>query len=627
MNNKSKLILLLLIATLGGYLYLQNTDTTDAPSQPAQTQESQENQGEQASYDSAWKLEDLYQSDEAWESELASVSSSIDKFSEYENTFTTSLENFIVVFDEMERLYEKADKLYGYANLKKDDDTSNEKYLDMLDRAEGEFNRLGEVASFIEPAIIGMKESTVRNYMKDERLKDYDFYLDDLLKNREDALSKEEERIIALAQELNGVPKDVYESFQYQTENPYPEDYNYENIFSDDREKRKKEIAKFYQKQKNGINMLATALSSEVKFNIFNAKANGYDKAIEKTLDEDGITLDEYNAMIEVVNENLPLLHRYVSLKKDILGIEDYRYYDAHMPLFDQMDEYIEYPTALEIVKDGLKPLGEDYIKDLQAAFDDNWVNYEYHEGKYEGAYAMNIHSVHPYVLLNYNGSVDSVSTIAHEMGHALNYKYTNEAQPFMKSNIPIFTAEVASTTNEVMLLEHMIKNAQTKEQKLTALQNYIELISGTLYTQMMFAEFEQTIHDAGEQNQTIDASYLNETWNNLSQKYYGKDYVVEEEDSMGWSNIPHFYENFYVYKYASGISAGISFADTILKAESEEEKAPYFEFLRAGSSDYPVEVLAKSGVNMHNTEAFEKAFEKFEWLLDEFEAELKSEN
>ncbi|CAH2214962.1 oligoendopeptidase F [Tepidibacter aestuarii] len=579
-----------------------------------------------------WSTEDIYLTDNAWEEDFKKLEESIPKVESYKGKLKQ--EKYILeVLNLKEEMFRLEQKLYVYASLKRDEDNSNEKYSAMADRAEGINTKVTEAFSFVEPEILSLSEEKLKSFTEKEEFEDYDVYLNNLLRTKQHSLSQEGERILALASDIGAMPETIYS--KYDDLDRKAEDITLDNgktikvtyatysklLDNPNRDVRKKAFESMFKSYEKNINTIAANLSAEVKTNIFFAKSRNYNSALEGSLDSDNIKPEVYNNIVEAVNDNLEPLHRYVSLRKKILGIEDkVRYYDMYVSMVKQSgNEYIDYEKAKNMVKEALYPLGDNYIKDLDKAFQERWVDVYENENKSSGAYSWGTYDTHPYVLLNYNGTLDSVSTLAHELGHAMNSYYSNKTQPYSKSDYPIFTAEVASTTNEALMLDYLIKNAKTKEEKMYLINSYLEQIRGSIYTQIMYAEFEKTIHEAAENGEALTSEFLNKTWGNLMSKYYGEDFEVDDLSKVWWSRIPHFYYNFYVYKYATGLSSGIILSENMINNE-EGARDAYLEFLASGGNDYPVEMLKKAGVDMTTTEPVEKALQKFDELLTELE-------
>ncbi|MTI68602.1 MAG: oligoendopeptidase F [Firmicutes bacterium] len=586
-----------------------------------------------------WDLEDIYENDEAWEKDYKKLEEMILSIDEYKGKLNESGETLLKALKLKDKAYRLVEKLYVYANMKSDENTANEKYLSLADRAVKIYVKLETKLSFMNPEILEISKKKIDKFFrKEDDLEVYKFYIENLFRSKEHSLTAAEERILALSGEMASTPDNIYNIFdnrdrklaKIKNENGEevtltPGTYS-KMLDSTNRDLRKRAFEGEFNSYKDYINVLATNLSGEVKKNIFYAKSRKYDSALEAALSPDNIEPEVYENLLKAVNNKLEPLHKYVSLRKKLLGIEDkVHYYDMYVNMVPSVSSDIDYEDAKGMVSEALQPLGDEYISDLNKGFDNGWIDVYETQNKRSGAYAWGGYDTHPYVLLNYNGTLNNVSTLAHEMGHALNSYYSNEKQPYITADYPTFTAEVASTTNEALMLDYLIKNAESKKEKMYLINSYLEQIRGSIYTQLMYAEFEKIIHDKAEAGVSLNASTLNETWGNLMKKYYGEDFAVDELVKLWWARIPHFYMNFYVYKYATGLSAGITLSDQIVN-DGNEARENYLEFLAAGGSDYPVELLKNAGVDMSTTEPVEKALDKFDELVDEFEVLLNEE-
>ncbi|MCT4507679.1 MAG: oligoendopeptidase F [Tepidibacter sp.] len=564
-----------------------------------------------------WNLSDIYSSDSDWDRDYKILEKNINRIQSYKGKLTRGsryLYDALNMSDNMSRMLEK---MYAYAYMSKDTDTSNNKYLTMCDNISYLVVKLSSSVSFIEPEILSVPKETIDKFVKNNsKLKPYEFYLNNLYKSKEHMLSDKEERILSLSKGLASTPEKVYTSFKDidRKTNFTPGEYS-KLLQDDNRETRKQAFVEEFESYKKNINVLASALSGQVKKDIFYSKARNYKTSLEASLDKDNIDVSLYNNLIIEVNNKLDVFHKYVALRKKILKLDEIHYYDMYNPLIES-DKKIEYDEAKNILMKALVPLGKQYVEDLEFGIDNRWVDVYSDKNKRGGAYSWGSYDTHPYVLLNYNNTLNSVSTFAHEMGHAMNNYYSAKNQEYVNYNYPIFTAEVASITNEALLFEHLIKNAKTKNEKIYYIQGYIDLIRGSIYTQAMYAEFEKIIHDRAEKGEALTSDNLNKLWANLMKKYYGKDFYPDDICSIWWSRIPHFYSNFYVYKYATGCCAAISLSKDILSGKKEK----YLDFLAAGGSDYPIEILKKAGVDMNDTKCIKDALNKFETLVDELE-------
>lgn len=582
-----------------------------------------------------WNLDDIYKTSDEFYSDLEKLNSMVDDFLKYEGKLNKESEIVKAVKDK-EKMEILAEKLIVFANMSSDTDTNNASASKMVNKIDSALTNMASKHAFYEVELLENDKSFLEKLAKNTDLKGYDFYFTNLAKNKDKALSKGEERILALASEMAATPEKIYEAYDYKDRkiNKVKDENgkevslgsSYSTLLeSKDREVRKNAFIGEFSSYDENINTISAALVGEVKSNIFYAKARGYNSALEASLDSDNVKPEVYESFVDAVNNNLDSLHRYISLRKRLLKIEDkVHYYDLYAPIVESTSDEISYEDAKEMVSKALSPLGEQYVKDLKAGLEGGWIDVYENKGKYSGAYSWGGFATHPYVLLNYNGTLNAVSTLAHEMGHALNSYYSNKTQPYAKADYPIFTAEVASTTNEAIMLDYLIENAKTKEEKLYLINNYLEQIRGSIYSQIMYAEFEKMIHETVENGQTLDAAALKEMWGGLMAKYYGDDFEVDELAKVWWARVPHFYWNFYVYKYATGLSSGIIISENVMNKDQEKIDA-YLDFLAGGGSDYPIEMLKATGVDLSSPQPVENALKKFDSLLDEFESLLDS--
>lgn len=579
-----------------------------------------------------WKLEDMFSDDSLWEEDFIKVQSmakEITKFKGKLGESAMSLLQCLKFKDELECLTEK---VFVYANMKRDEDNANSTYQALSDRAKALYVEVKTAISFITPEIIAIPEDTLFNYIKEnQQLKVYEQYLEDITRQKAHILSEREEELLALADEAASSPGDIFSMFNNaDIKFPYIKDENGDEIEltkgryimlleSDDRRVRKDAFHALYSSYKSHINMLSASLNGNLKKNKFYATARKYNSCLESSLDEDNISTDVYNNLIKTINDNLNLLHRYVDVRKRALKLDELHMYDLYVPIVKQPKKEIPYNQALEMVVDGLHPMGNEYLTHLKNAFESGWIDVYENEGKTSGAYSWGAYGTHPYVLLNYQCTINDVFTIAHEMGHALHSFYTDMTQPYIYSGYKIFVAEVASTVNESLLINNLLKKTTDKNEKAFILNHYLEEFRGTVFRQVMFAEFEKVIHEKMEQGEALTADTLCSIYRDLNKRYFGNNIVVDEDISYEWARIPHFYRSFYVYKYATGFSAAVSISRQILN-EGEPAVKRYKDFLKSGSSDYPLELLKKAGVDLTTPKPVEDALLVFKETLDELE-------
>lgn len=516
--------------------------------------------------------------------------------------------------------------------MRKDENNANPKYQGMKDRAQGLMVRLGEAVSFIQPEILAIDNKMLSDYLNQEPgLGLYKFLLEEIARMKEHTLSAREEEIIAMSGELGEAPKSIF-SMLNNADIKFPEIIDedgdkvpithgsYINFMeSDDRRVRKDAFKGLYHTYGKQRNTLAALLNASVKKDVFYARVHKYPSALEASLYADNVPISVYNNLIETVRSHLDIFYRYVALRKKLLAVPELHMYDIYAPLVKEVKTRVPYEEAVRMVEKGLAPLGETYLSDLRKGLNSHWVDVMENEGKTPGAYSWGAYGTHPYVLLNYQNNLDNVFTLAHEMGHSLHSYYSWQTQPYVYSYYRIFVAEVASTVNETLLTRYLLENAPDEKQKMYLINHYLEEFRGTVFRQTMFAEFEKIIHEKVEKGEPLTTDVLCEIYYGLNKDYYGPDMVVDEEISLEWARIPHFYNAFYVYKYATGFSAASALAQSILE-EGQPAVDRYMEFLKSGGSDYPINLLKKAGVDMNEPKPVIQALKVFEEMLKEME-------
>lgn len=557
-----------------------------------------------------WNLEDIYKDTAAWEADFKSVEGVLPKYDGYQGKLgdKAKLVDFMTLDEKTSRTI---DKLYVYSYMKLDENNSSSEYTEMTGRIESLYADYATACSFFEPELIALPEDTLKAYLKDADLAPYQMLLQNIIDQKAHTLTAEEEAILAGTSELASAPESIYTKITeadlvFPTiKDPTGADVELsEAVYGDllmdpDRDFREEVYKNMLGTYGTMQNSLAAALDAQVRKDAFYASVRNYDSSIDAALGANSVPKEVYTALVKATNSNLSSLHKYVALRKAILGVDTVRLSDMYVPLVSGYEpREFTYAETQTILADALKPLGELYITDMKASFTGGWIDVYPAEDKTSGAYSWGAFDTHPYILTNYNDSFDSLLTLGHEMGHAMNSYYVNQTQGYYNSNTPIFNAEVASTTNELIILRYMVDNAKTDEEKLFYLNQLAETIRGTFFTQVMYAEFEMQIHERIEGGDGLSVETLNQLWGDILTKYYGEDFELTEEAKLGWSRIPHFYYNFYVYQYATGIAAADQFA-TDLSAGKSGAAEKYLTFLKAGSSDYPVDVLKAAGVDM----------------------------
>lgn len=579
-----------------------------------------------------WKLDHIYPSPDAWLKDVKKVEAAADGFTAYQGKLGTSETNLLKALQQYSDLMRAHDKAYVYAKMSMDVNTANSKLQGLADRAEKMSLYVREKTAWFSPELMAIPDQTWTKYLKSPELAPYAVFIQDQLRNKKHTLSKEMEELLAQSSPLANSPEDIYRMISKDVKFPVYKNEKGEQIqltrsnfvaLMDNKNQdiRRETFKAYYLTMQSYQDSFAQALAGKVKANNFYAKARKYPNAMEASLTPNHVPTDVYDELIKTVNANLPLLHRYLEVKKKMLGLKEMHMYDLYLSSTQSVDKrYIPYEEAKEIVLDGLKPLGDEYIRVLKEAFNQGWVDVYSTDDKRTGAYQWGAFDTHPYVLLNYQGTSNDVSTIAHELGHAMQSYYTNQQQPYLYSNYPIFTAEVASTMNETLLFKSLYAKAKTKQEKMFLLSQYLENFRTTLFRQTQFAEFEKVIHEKDQAGESLNAEALKKIYLDINKKYYGKAVVSDDEIAIEWARVPHFYYNFYVYQYATSFAASVALAKQI-----QDEGKPAVEriknnFLAAGNSAPPIEVLKAAGVDMSTSKPIEQSMKVFEETITELE-------
>lgn len=580
-----------------------------------------------------WAIEDLYPSDEAWEQEYKQAEAMLEQFQGYEGKLGDSAEillSYLQFSDTVNQLFER---IYVYANQKLHEDLGNSTYQGLSARAADLAVRLSSAAAFAEPEILAIPEQKLQDFLKgNEPLRLYEKKLQDLLRQKAHVLDGKTEQLLAQNQNVSSAASDIFAMFNnadirfpavVDTQGREQEltHGNYVKFLeSDSVTVRKSAFEAMYHTYQAFRNTLAATFYANVKQANFYAAVRGYASSRAMELDGGNIPETVYDNLIAVVHERMPLMHRYVRLRKKALGLTEIHMYDLYTPMVKNVDIQVPFEEAKQIVKAGLAPMGEAYLSVLQQGFDNRWIDVYENQGKRSGAYSWGAYGTHPYVLLNYQENLDNIFTLAHEMGHALHSYYSDSTQPYPYAGYRIFVAEVASTCNEALLIHYMLKQAKDKKEKAYLLNHFLEQFKGTLYRQTMFAEFERDMHKLAAEGEALTADLLCEKYYALNRLYFGEDIVIDEEIAMEWARIPHFYTPFYVYQYATGFSAAIALSQGILE-RGESAVHDYMKFLTGGSSADPIELLKLAGVDMSTPAPIQQALDVFEDLLDQMEA------
>lgn len=588
-----------------------------------------------------WHLDDLYKSDEAWQEDYDKVKGML--FSavvQYKGKLDYSGKELFYCLQLRDEITMLTSKLSSFAMMHKDEDSSVNKYQALDGKAQSLATEASAAVSFIEPEILGIPVEKLQQFRQEvTELTIYSFYFDNLLLQKQHILTQKEEELLSRAGDMAATPATVFDVLST-TELKFPQIIDetgeevelsegrfYGFLRSSDRCVRQDAFTGILGTYSKYRNTLAATLNGHVKQHMFFSNARKYHSAQEYALAPNYIPVEVYDNLIKTVNNNLAPLHRYVALKKKALEVDEIHMYDLYVPMVADKEIKVTYEEALDLVRKGLAPLGTEYMDNFNRGVSSGWIDVYENQGKKSGAYSQGIYGAHPYVLLNYNGQYDDASTLAHEMGHAMHSFYSASNQPYATSEYAIFTAETASTTNEILLIDYMLQKTTDKKEKLFLLTQYLEGIRTTLYRQTMFAEFEKIIHEKGEKNETLTADSLEAIYHDLNVKYYGPDMIVDKEIDIEWARIPHFYYNFYVYQYSTGYSAATAFAQQ-LQVEGKPAQERYISnFLKAGGSDTPINILKRAGVDMSTPAPIEITLQKFNKLLDEAEALLTEDD
>ena len=579
-----------------------------------------------------WATEDMYPSDEMWEQELKTMAEYQARAASYAGRLGESGQTLYDYFMEMEVAEEKIERLANYCMRKADEDTRNATYQAMSGKFMSVMTALSAACSFQTPEIMALSDETMEQFYKDcPQLERYRRYLTDMRRMKEHVLSPAEEKLLAAAGEMGNAPDSIYGAFA-DADITFPDAVDSEGkhhpltqgtyiacVESPDRQLRKSAYENLYHTFGNFKNTAAALLNAQGKQLKFYADARKYPSTLDAALDRTNVPTSVYLNLIEAVHKNLDKMHRYVRLRKKLLGLDELHFYDIYTSLVADADRKIPFAEAKQSVYDGCAPLGEGYRKILQEGFNNRWIDVYQNVGKRSGAYSAGA-KVHPYVLLNYSGTLDSQFTLAHEMGHAIHSYLSNKHQNPMDADYKIFVAEVASTCNEALLMEHLLAKTTDKKERAYLINHFLDQFKGTLYRQTMFAEFELIMGRMIGEGRTLTAEVLCEEYKKLNALYYGPDIVVDDEIAMEWARIPHFYYNYYVFQYATGYSAAIALSRRILK-EGESAVQDYLGFLSGGCSKSPIDLLKGAGVDMTGPEPVNQALALFGELLDEMEA------
>lgn len=581
-----------------------------------------------------WNVEKMYATDELWEEDFRRLQKIAPKLGEFKGKLNNgkALLEYLNSYVEVSNLYED---LAVYAHLRGDEDTANSKYQVIKDKISTYGAEYSAIVSFFVPEILKMDESQIKNLIDEEPgLKLYEFFLEQIMEKKPHVLSEEEEKLLAAVSDCLSAPRNIF-GMLTNADMTFPvikdEDGNEVEltegnysvfIRSKNREVRKAAFEALFGTYERFKNTVATSYTSSHKNFIFKSKTRNYNSALESSLKPDKIPVEVYYNVVNTINKNLTSLHRYVDIKKRLLGLDEIHMYDLYVSIIDAAEFNVEYEEGLELCEKALEPLGQEYLDIFREGIKEGWIDVYENKGKRGGAYSSGSYNSMPYVLLNYSNQVNDVSTLAHEMGHSIHSYYSRKTQPYIYADYVLFCAEVASTTNECLLMDYLIKNEKDKAKRLFLINQQLEGIRTTVFRQTMFAEFELLTHEKMEQGESLSSEELCRIYHDLNVKYFGESMVVDKGIDMEWSRIPHFYRDFYVYQYVTGFAAANSFSQIILNG-TEVDVERYKGFLKAGGSDYPINILKNAGVDMTTPKPLEDTIRRFDELLDMLEKEI----
>ena len=583
-----------------------------------------------------WKLEHLVKSPAEWDAEFAALEKDIPTLATCKGTLSGGVAKVKACLDKAADLGRRADRLGQYAFQLWSVDRDDPKATTLYERSEYLLGKANSARSFIDPELLALDAKALEALIAAPELKDYNHGLDDLLRRKAHVLGTEGEAVASLMENLSGTPYTIMNSITGEMVFPIINDEAGKPVRLDlsnfpafrsstNREVRKAAVQNLFQTLDSWKKSLAASLAAKMKADVYLAQARGYDSALDAALDADAVDTEFFKTVLQVTDKALPrTVHKYVKLRQQILGLDSVHYYDLYTPLFPETKKEYTYEESIPLILEALKPLGEQLGADLKKGLDlaSGWADVYPNKGKKSGAYCTGAYGHHPYVQLNFMGQLEDVFTTAHEFGHAMHFQYSMANQPYPKAEAPIFLAEIPSTFFEAMLLEHMLAQATDKATKMALLTKRLESMRTTIVRQLMFAEFEMLTHEELEKGGALTAERFSETYGQLIRKYYGPDLASDQYDAMEWAYIPHFYYNFYVYKYATSLMAAQVFAKRIVEGD-ETARAAFIELLKAGGSDYPVDILKKAGLDITDAEVLEESFDLFETTMKQLSALL----
>ena len=579
-----------------------------------------------------WDLSTIFETDQKWEEELALLTEDTKQAASLEGHLLDSAESLLDITERYLELSRRLEKLYVYAHMKNDQDTRVAKYQEYYAKAMALYSQLDQVFSFYEPEFMAITEEQYQNFLAEEpKLQPYKHFFDKLLQNKDHVLSQREEELLAGAGEIFGAASETFAILD-NADIVFPfvkdEDGNEVQLShgvymrlveSKNREVRRGAYEALYSTYEQYQHTYAKTLQTNVKVQNYRAKVRNYKSAREAALAANFVPESVYDNLVSAVRKHLPLLHRYLALRSKILGIPDLKMYDVYTPL-SSVEYSFTYEEALKKAEEALAVLGEDYLSRVKRAFSERWIDVYENQGKRSGAYSGGSYDTNAFMLLNWQDNLDNLFTLVHETGHSMHSSYTRETQPYVYGDYSIFLAEIASTTNENILTEKLLQEVQDDATRFAILNNFLDGFRGTVFRQTQFAEFEHAIYQADQNGEVLTSEFLNNLYADLNQEYYGLSKEDNPQIQYEWARIPHFYYNYYVYQYSTGFAAASALAEKIVHG-SQDDRDRYIDYLKAGKSDYPLNIMRKAGVDMEKEDYLNDAFAVFERRLDEFEA------
>ncbi|MDR0957609.1 MAG: oligoendopeptidase F [Clostridiales bacterium] len=575
-----------------------------------------------------WDLSDIFESDADWEKAFEESVAETEEIAAFSGKFTQDKESLISFLDKLKETEFKVEKNYVYAQLRSYEDLANDKYQNFSSKGRAALAKFLEKRAFVRPELLAIDSETLTDWVKETK---YKHMIEDILRTKPHVLPKEQEELLSAANEILTAPENIYSLIDnVDLKFPPIKDENGKTVevthgrytvflTNENREVRKAAFASVHGEYKKLQNSIAEIYQTAVKADIFMSRARKYSSSMDMYLSQTGIPVDVYKSLIKAVHQYIPSMKKYVSLRKKVLGIDKVHAYDLIVPVVSGIDVPISYEESQDLLKKALAPLGETYIADFTSGLNSKWVDVYENEGKRSGAYQWGVYRCHPAVSINYTGTLDSVFTFAHEMGHAMHSFYSDRTHDYVNAGYPIFLAEIASTVNENILSEYLIKNAENNTHKAFHINNFIDSYRSTVFRQTMFAEFEMIAHEKAEAGEPLTPKLLSEIYADLLIQYYGDDFEISDSNEYEWARIPHFYSPFYVYQYSTGFSAALAFSQGII-AHEDGVLEKYLEFLKAGGSDFPIKTLQKAGLDMLKPDVVIKSLQIFEQRVNDLD-------